>query len=499
MKHAHVLAIPLVGSVLLGACIADDTDGPSLAAPEVIRVEAGSGGAAGMSADAPAAEQAATESVSGDEMASSVIAPWSVIVGFEVGGGLPALPTATTGWVHRAGREVPLERAVAMAEVLGVDPTPRTDREYDEWISHAFGPADGSAPLLEFGVGAEMDWWFSAAWGDDDAVFEPCREIETEDGIVYDCPTPEPPVGVPSAEEARARALELWERLGIDVAAADVEVWADEWYASVSASMPIEGVDAEAGWLSVGFGGGGALEYASGTLSRPEPAGPYPLIDLATALERLRRYYIWPIDAVDVAVEPEVMIELGSHGPNSDTSMSDDPVIPEGGFEEFDPDPITVTVVDVAPDLWWTMDVEGNVWLIPAYAFTGDDGGVYTVPAVTDEYLVEEIPVAVDPIIEPTPEPAPEPAPEPVDPIIEPAPAPEESTPSEAVDMLMAILEEEGPMTEDQFSGLADSLGLTVRVVRLDGEDLAITMDLSPTRVNIEVADGLVIAVINLG
>lgn len=495
MKHAHVLAVPLVGSVLLGACIADDTDGPSLAAPEVIRVEAGSGGAAGMSADAPAAEQAATESVSGDEMASSVIAPWSVIVGFEVGGGLPALPTATTGWVHRAGREVPLERAVAMAEVLGVDPTPRTDREYDEWISHAFGPADGSAPLLEFGVGAEMDWWFSAAWGDDDTVFEPCREIETEDGIVYDCPTPEPPVGVPSAEEARARALELWERLGIDVAAADVEVWADEWYASVSASMPIEGVDAEAGWLSVGFGGGGALEYASGTLSRPEPAGPYPLIDLTAALERLRRYYIWPIDAVDVAVEPEVMIELGSHGPNSDTSMSDDPVIPEGGYEEFDPDPITVTVVDVAPDLWWTMDVEGNVWLIPAYAFTGDDGGVYTVPAVTDEYLVEEIPVAVDPIIEPTPEPAPEP----VDPIIEPAPAPEESTPSEAVDMLMAILEEEGPMTEDQFSGLAESLGLTVRVVRLDGEDLAITMDLSPTRVNIEVADGLVVAVINLG
>ena len=489
MKHTHVLTIALVGSALLGACVADDTDGPPLAAPEVIRIEADSGGAAGMSAEGPTAEAAA------DEMAVSDIAPWSVIVGFEVGGGLPGLPTATTGWVHRAGREVPLERAVAMAEVLGVDPTPRTDREYDEWISHAFGPADGSAPLLEFGVGAEMDWWFSAAWGDDDVVFEPCREIETEDGIVYDCPTPEPPVGVPSAEEARARALELWERLGIDVAAADVEVWADEWYASVSASMPIEGVDAEAGWLSVGFGGGGALEYASGTLSRPEPAGPYPLIDLATALERLRRYYIWPIDAVDVAVEPEVMIELGSQGPLSDTSMSDDPVIPEGGYEEFDPDPITVTVVDVAPDLWWTMDVEGNVWLIPAYAFTGEDGGVYTVPAVTDEYLVEEIPVAVDPIIEPTPEPAPEP----VDPIIEPAPAPEESTPSEAVDMLMAILEEEGPMTEDQFSGLADSLGLTVRVVRLDGEDLAITMDLSPTRVNVEVADGLVVAVINLG
>ena len=50
---------------------------------------------------------------------------------------------------------------------------------------------------------------------------------------------------------------------------------------------------------------------------------------------------------------------------------------------------------------------------------------------------------------------------------------------------------------------LCQSFGLRLlflrRVVRLDGEDLAITMDLSPTRVNIEVADGLVIAVINLG
>ena len=485
-RLAHPAALALVAALLVSACVADDTDGPPMAGPEVIRIGADSGQAASTAADAPAAEQAAIESVSGDEMASSMIAPWAVIVGFEAGDGLSALPTATTGWVHRAGREVPLERAIAMAEVFGVDPTPRTDREDAEWTSHAFGPDDGTGPSLVFGIGAELDWWFSAGWADDDRSVEPCREISTDDGIVYDCPEPEPPVGVPSAEEARARALELWERLGIDVAAADVEVWADDWYASVSASIPIEGVDSEwvtAGWLSVGFGGDGVLEYASGNLSRPEPAGPYPLIDLATALERLQRYYTWPTGPMEAIAESVAIDEPAVSEPIGDQPI--DTLAPEEVLGEFEPDPITVTLTDVRAELWWTMDVEGNVWLVPAYAFTGDDGGTYTVPAVTDEYLVEEIPVAIDPIIEPAPEPDPEQESEP--------------TPEERAERLIAAVEQDGPMTEDEFAELADALGLTVRVVRLDGEDLAITMDFSPTRANVEVADGRVVAVLNFG
>jgi len=100
---------------------------------------------------------------------------------------------------------------------------------------------------------------------------------------------------------------------------------------------------------------------------------------------------------------------------------------------------------------------------------------------VTDEYLVEEIPVAIDPIVEPAPEPESEPSQD------------------ERAERLIAAVEQDGPMTEDEFADLADSLGLTVRVVRLDGEDLAVTMDFSPTRANVEVADGRVVAVLNFG
>jgi hypothetical protein len=104
---------------------------------------------------------------------------------------------------------------------------------------------------------------------------------------------------------------------------------------------------------------------------------------------------------------------------------------------------------------------------------------------VTEEYLVEEIPVAIDPIIDPAPRPAPEQESEP--------------SPDERAERLVASIEQDGPMTEDEFAEVADALGLTVRVVRLDGEDLAITMDFSPTRANVEVANGLVVAVLNFG
>lgn len=107
--------------------------------------------------------------------------------------------------------------------------------------------------------------------------------------------------------------------------------------------------------------------------------------------------------------------------------------------------------------------------LAPSCIADDGGGGVYTVPAATDEYLVEEVPVAIDP------------------------------TPEERAERLIAAVEQDGPMTEEEFADLADSLGLTVRVVRLDGDDLVVTMDFSPTRANVEVADGRVVAVLNFG
>lgn len=51
----------------------------------------------------------------------------------------------------------------------------------------------------------------------------------------------------------------------------------------------------------------------------------------------------------------------------------------------------------------------------------------------------------------------------------------------------------------EEASAIAIDRGLTVRVMRLDGEDLMGTMDYRTDRVNVEVADGVVVAILGIG
>lgn len=54
-------------------------------------------------------------------------------------------------------------------------------------------------------------------------------------------------------------------------------------------------------------------------------------------------------------------------------------------------------------------------------------------------------------------------------------------------------------LTEEEAEDAAEELGWTIRVTRRDGEDLAATMDLRENRVNVEVTDGEVTAILSIG
>lgn len=54
-------------------------------------------------------------------------------------------------------------------------------------------------------------------------------------------------------------------------------------------------------------------------------------------------------------------------------------------------------------------------------------------------------------------------------------------------------------LTEDEAAEAAEALGWEVRVIRIDGEDQAMTMDLRPNRVNVAVEDGEVTEVLQIG
>lgn len=54
-------------------------------------------------------------------------------------------------------------------------------------------------------------------------------------------------------------------------------------------------------------------------------------------------------------------------------------------------------------------------------------------------------------------------------------------------------------LSEQDAADVADDRGWTIRVVVLDGEDRPMTMDFRPNRVNVEVADGEVVAIVSTG
>src|SRR5262245_50073908 len=129
----------------------------------------------------------------------------------------------------------------------------------------------------------------------------------------------------------------------------------------------------------------------------------------------------------------------------------------------------------------WAAD--DTVWLLPAYTFTSDDGGMYTVNAVADEYfsVAEPEPASDDPGTAVT---------------IEPVPAPDEPVAAITVDEAAAKWVGSPLADVEKF---AQELGMTVRVIRQDGEDLAATDDLRMDRVNVGVDGDVVTAVISIG
>jgi hypothetical protein len=490
---------------------------------------------------------------------------------------LGALPSDSTGWEFPAGATIDAALVSRLAEVLGVsgDLTVLGDEEGGGW---RVGPNDGSEPSLTVAASAALDWYYSPAYATSGAAVSepsvggtelvdpvPADAGTASDGAdvsvevpVGDAPvdapvdTVAPPENVPTQSEAETRATEMAEAIGLDPSSFTVTSYADEYSASVTfAGDAARGTAGRS--FDVGFGENGSVQWASGQLATPVATGPFPLVDLDEALERLDEQYDWtdqplPDDVIlidpvpadlggdlttDGAVEPGVEASGGDDvgaGSQGGAGTSDVAGAPAGGGDApvvspdampVDPMPIdpalgdphaepvdlVVTLTSVKAGLWWTMDVDGAVWLLPAYEFAGDDGATYLVPAVADDFLVEE------PVAEPLPEPAPtdpvdsvpvdtvpvDTVPvEPVDPDSTESPAPPQTEPAFPDELLVAGLGLVG-RTVEEATTVATDAGFELRVVEVDGEPLAVTADYRPNRINVTVTDDLVVAVASLG
>ena len=89
-------------------------------------------------------------------------------------------------------------------------------------------------------------------------------------------------------------------------------------------------------------------------------------------------------------------------------------------WQTISTEPVTVTLNSVKPDLTMVWAADQTIWLLPAYTFGSADGGMYTVIAVTDEYIQQPVAepgtttpagnvsvgTAVPPVVEPAADPA---------------------------------------------------------------------------------------------
>ena len=461
------IPVALAATLILGACGGDDeigepistvTDQPSgtdpsgaMRSPEPINVVGGASGNAAASADASASAEIALD----DRM---MIAPFTYE--YVIGDGLGALPTADTGYVFDVATEVTAAEVTALAASFGVTgEAVRIDEGYG--VSWRVGPDDGSGPVVYVYDDAQLSWNYSGPWDVgsarsgcatvgvepiDPAIEEPPVEGVDVDSATSDiaiappdttlvepdfvCEEPAPPTGILTADEAQQRATEILAGMGVDVSSLTWDSYGDEWFASANARGSVGGAIDIINY-DFGFGAEGALQYAGGSLATPEPVGPYTLVDLDTAVARLDEMNF----GYGVGRGGDIAIDMPAIEP-----MPAD--MPESGEPAVEPEVMTVTLVSVEADYWWVWDAEGSAWLLPAYRFIDSDGGWHTVPAVTDDYLIQ-----VEPPVEDTPLPLPVEVPPTVVPeTIAPEPVPVD--PPETTTVPTAPTEPTEPTTE---------------------------------------------------
>ena len=238
----------------------------------------------------------------------------------------------------------------------------------------------------------------------------------------------------------------------------------------------------------------GNLQSAFGSLATPVPTGPYPLIGLEEAIARLERMnssigaYPEPVAVAPEEVTPLDDLESDVESLESDedrvassddpVSSDDQPVVEPMPVEPMPVEVLVVELVAVEASTWTVWAEDGSLWVVPAYRFVAADGMTFDVPAVTDEFL------AIDPWFSAIGEPT-------VDGsgTVDPMPA---EIPIEDAGFVIGL-------DLDAATVAADERGWSVREARRDGEDLAVTADYVPTRINVAVEAGVITEVLSIG
>jgi len=424
---ASSVALLTVGLVACGSAATQQEAGttPASKTPQVIHV-------GGNWAPAPAAATMAADAES-----NAKLRPWAPVT-YVYNGTPPDLTGPAGSWYFPPDGGPSNDAIAAVAAALGVsgDVVAVPAEQGGGWL---VGPTDYSAPTVSVGTDAMHGWSYNSptAYGAtsvggcavvapepplpiETAVPTPSAPVDTMpvDTLPVDTTAvdetacanvePQPPAGVPTADEARAKATALFSAMGIDLSTYDIETYADAWSANVTAYLRLDGVRSNVS-ISAGYGAEGALTWASGFLGTPQRGGDYDRIGVEAAIQRLNDHNVpWmtggpmALDSASAAtgeIHPGAATSSGTAEAGVSAPVPADPSIavapipcPDAAADVATEcgavgDPVTITLTNARPSLEQLWADDGTVWLLPGYAFDSSEGGLPSVIAVQDQFI----------------------------------------------------------------------------------------------------------------
>jgi len=503
-------------------------DDPDASGPPILRITGG------VSSDRNSADQmaGAPESSSSDKMM------WMGQQHFTAVNDLPSLDSDAPSYVISAS-DVAKRDLNSLRKVFSIK---------DEFVAQDANMGGGylagdyntsDSPTMYVSADATHYWSYQAPWsrsmtdvgcaippvaeGDTPSVEPPvagcCIAITVGPSVtsVEPCSVPTPPENVPSAAQAEDLFEQMLKDLGLKPKDFITESYADEWNASVTGYLTIDGVRTSLSW-SASYGADAELVWASGWLAEVTQAADYPRIGTAEGIERLNndQQYGWggpmarggvafddmAVTSVDEAVAspgaPRALaqgIEPVSEeliGVTVDTApetlagtVDIDPVNGEANVTAVAPPGgvIEIEIVAVEEELLSLYGADGSIYLVPGYAFlAAEESGWtprYLVSALPDEFIEEASTDSVDvPTTDVTEVPVPETiVPETIDP----------SNPVDAVIITQEVADSLLGMTEGDATKMAANNGWEVRVGQRDDEMFALTKDYRLDRVTLTI------------
>lgn len=343
--------------------------------------------------------------------ADTMIMPW-VQYEYVAGPGLSDEPSSGRVYeLRRAGS--PDEMLARVAALFGVDgEVKRSEWSSDDYPSYVVGPEDGSAPAITTTWAGTGNWWYS----------NPLPYTEN----------PPSPSQAPDEGAARSLAADLFREVGLDIDAADIEVYADEWQTTASGYLIVDGQRTALDW-GVSWAATGEIQWASGHSVEVVDRGEFDTVSARASVERLADWrwsaaagpdywgdmgFIAADSAAssgiarsdEVVVEPmpglEPSPEPGAPGepgatpgepapiePVEPTEPAEpaepiEPAEPTEPAEPVEPEPlpepapeplpepevVTVTFDSAESTLLTMWDAQGNAWLVPGFVYETPDG-----------------------------------------------------------------------------------------------------------------------------